>query len=142
MTRVSRLLRDWRPWRLLARGVKVIRWPKEAGELHDPGLLKATWATLTAHGKRLWDWVRAWTRVVLPRRLTYASRWNHIRTAKTSSMRELLASGRGGTPPTPEDQRQMTRIKRYWHWKLPVNVYACSTWSRSMKVRKKFVRDW
>jgi hypothetical protein len=81
LDRVSRALRAWE---LPARGTKTIRWPPEAGELRSAGALEEVRASLTAQGRRLWPWVRARTRVVLPKRSTYASRWNHIRTVRNT----------------------------------------------------------
>ena len=113
LDRTSRALREWG---LPARGVKVIRWPQEAGKLRDTGLLERVRERLTARGRRLWHWVRSRTRVVLPKRQTYASRWNHIQTVKRSEMSSLLDGGLGTALPEPADQLGMARLKRYWRF--------------------------
>ena len=114
LDRISRTLRDWS---LPSRGVKVLRWPRDLGGLATQALARAR-AALTEEGLRLWDWVRARTRVVQAPRRNHSAAWNHIQAAKASPMTELLRQGAGAHPPLGEEQRAMVRAKRYW--KLPV----------------------
>ena len=117
LERVGRLLRLWG---LPTRGMKTIPWPGATTKIGATGPLRSVKESLTARGRRLWDWVKARTRVVLPKRASYADRWNHIRTARTSRMCELLDSQVAVERPPAPAQAATRRVKRYW--KLPGQV--------------------
>ena len=133
LDRISRLLRLWR---LPARGVKAVRWPTKAAGCTAAAALGEVRACLTGRGRRLWRWVRERTRVVLPRRQTHSSHWNHIRCARAADVTALLATGAARGPPAAGDQASMERVKRYW--KLPVAV----TRARALYQGRCEVHEW
>ena len=106
LDRISRLLRLWR---LPARGVKAVRWPTKAAGCTAAAALGEVRACLTGRGRRLWRWVRERTRVVLPRRQTHSSHWNHIRCARAADVTALLTTGAARGPPAAGDQASIDR---------------------------------
>ena len=76
--------------------------------------------------------------MVLPRRKTYASHWNRIRTSRASDMLALLATGAAERPPRSEAQAGMVIVKRYWRLQVAITPAQAlrqgrgevSTWAR------------
>ena len=133
LERVSRVLRLWG---LPGRGMKVIPWPGASTGVGAKGPLRNVKNSLSARGLRLWSWVKARTRVVLPKRASYADRWNHIRTVRLSRMQDLLDSGVATEPPPAHAQAAMRRVKRYW--KLPVQIRR----SEALREGARHLQNW